>query len=71
MVNTNNELSLNDLSDDTFLKAIKDGEFCLVLGAGFSHGLKNKTRSEFDDEKFIPLVKDFVSLTNRKFKTYF
>jgi len=65
------KLILNDLKNETFFNALKGGEFCLVLGAGFSYGLKNKTQSEFDDEKFIPIVTDFISLTKRKFNTSF
>lgn len=71
MTDANIELSLNDLSNDSFFKALRNGDFCLVLGAGFSYGLKNNSQSKFDDEKFIPISKDFVSLTNRKFKTSF
>lgn len=71
MEEAKNELTLNDLSNDTFFKALRNGEFCLVLGAGFSYGLKNKSQSEYDDEKFIPTGKDFVSLTNRRFNTFF
>jgi len=71
MPDTSKELTLKDLSNDSFFNALKNGEYCLVLGAGFSYGLKNKSQSEFDDEKFIPIVRDFVSLTIRKFKTSF
>jgi hypothetical protein len=62
--------------DKEFLQGLHSGEFCLVLGAGFSFGLKNKTNpgdlknfkcipySQFSN---IPLASDYVSLTNAIF----
>ena len=49
-----NLLTFNDL---------KDGNFILVLGAGFSYGVNNQN-GEFNT---IPTAVQFISLTNRKF----
>ena len=69
---------LKDLEDDEeFFEGLRSGEFCLVLGAGFSYGLKNKTSNDqiplkeeelsYDLYKNIPLAKDFIFITNQLF----
>jgi len=60
------EISLESLKcDKSFFKDIKEGKYVLVLGAGFSFGLPNKSGGT------IPIVKEFVEVTNKKFATTF
>jgi hypothetical protein len=70
-------ITFNDLANDQeFLQGLSGGEFCLVLGAGFSYGLKNATTPDdlqgfpgisYEDHRVIPLSKDFIYLTNALF----
>ncbi len=69
MENIFKELTLDDLNNEDFFNSIKEEEFILVLGAGFSFGLKNKSKSDFDDERYIPVVEDFIKMTSRRFST--
>lgn len=63
------EINLNDLKNEHFFRSLREGGFVLVLGAGFSFGLKNATGSSSEDEMNIPISKNFVRLTNRLFET--
>ncbi len=58
------EIKLEDLEmDEAFFSSLREEKFILVLGAGFSYGLPNKAGSH------IPIVTQFVDLTNEKFHT--
>lgn len=71
-------MNLKDLAkDNSFLKGLSKGEFCLVIGAGFSINLKNKTKPDslkgfkninYEDHKYIPLATNYVSITNAIFE---
>ncbi|MFN8356728.1 MAG: DnaA/Hda family protein [Spirosomataceae bacterium] len=64
-MNAIKEITLDDLSKDfSFFNDLKGGNFVLVLGAGFSYGLKNRAGSD------IPIVIQFVEITNTKFGSY-
>ena len=63
-------------SDNNFLEDLRKGEYCLVLGAGFSKGLINKTTPDslsniidipYNEHETIPLVTAYIRLTNRIF----
>ena len=63
-------------NDKPFFDGLRKGEYCLVLGAGFSFGLKNKTspdsllkieRISYNEFDSIPLVNAYVPLTNKIF----
>ncbi len=57
------EITLENLtSDKSFFKDLADGDFVLVLGAGFSWGIENQ--SEIFET--IPIVKQFTNLTQEK-----
>ena len=70
-------MTLEELhSDNNFLEDLRKGEYCLVLGAGFSNGLKNKTTPDsissikdipYKEHKTIPLVSAYIKLTNKIF----
>ncbi|MBK6915419.1 MAG: SIR2 family protein [Ignavibacteriales bacterium] len=49
--------------DNSFFDDLREGHFCLVLGAGFSFGVKNKNK-EFST---IPTAEQFIKFTNEKF----
>ena len=63
-------------SDKNFLDDLRKGRYCLVLGAGFSKGLKNKSTPDslssikditYKEHETIPLVSAYISLTNKIF----
>lgn len=63
--------------NEAFFNDLKNGKFVLVLGAGFSLGIKNNTKEfllpkemniSYEIHKNIPLSKDFYELTNLIFK---
>ena len=65
--------------DEQFIQGLHSGKFCLVLGAGFSYGLKNRTTPEslnavenipYETFKSIPIATSYVSLTNDIFKSH-
>jgi len=70
-------MTIEDISSDSlFLDGLRKGEYCLVLGAGFSFGLKNRTSPDslpkfesitHNEFYSIPLVNAYVSLTNKVF----
>ncbi len=74
-------MTFDELSSDSgFLDGLRKGEYCLVLGAGFSVKLKNKTAPgslsgiadiPFDEFRSIPLVGAYVNLTNKIFSGKF
>lgn len=47
--------------DSSFFEGLKEKGFCLVLGAGFSYGIKNQCESKTAVN--IPLSSDFIELT--------
>src|SRR5258705_13943724 len=56
------EITLNDLiADESFFNDLREGNYILVLGAGFSFGIPSMA------ELPIPVVKEFVKITNNKF----
>jgi len=67
-------MTITELKEDkNFLKGLRKGEYCLVLGAGFSFGLKNKTTVaslskiealQYSEYKNIPLINAYIQLTN-------
>ncbi len=54
------EIKIEDL-DDSFFSDLRDGNFILVLGAGFSFGVPNKAGGT------IPIGEQFVKLTKERF----
>jgi hypothetical protein len=59
-------LTLDDLSkDEEFFKGLREGGFVLVLGTGFSYGIKNRS----GECPTIPLANDFAKYTARRFGT--
>ena len=67
-------MKIEDLDNDMpFLEGLRNGEFCLVLGAGFSFGLekdqrlKNKTRHSNPLYQNIPLTEEFIEITKLEF----
>ncbi|RYZ88313.1 MAG: hypothetical protein EOP04_09670, partial [Proteobacteria bacterium] len=71
-------MTFEELSNDTsFLKGLQQREFCLVLGAGFSFGLKNSTdpnstgikHLDYARHSNIPLVSSYIELTNAIFNS--
>lgn len=61
-----NNLTFEELKNDkTFIDGLRNEDFVLILGAGFSYGVKNKSHhADFDT---IPLGFNFLKLTNTKF----
>lgn len=71
-------MTLQELKNDcNFFKNLTEGKYCLVLGAGFSYGVpcKYKDTSHFlnttSGKPTLPVVKDYVSVTNMKFSENF
>jgi hypothetical protein len=72
-----NEETINEFKpDQDFFEDLKKGKFVLVLGAGFSHGIKNCIKDNdlpkafnipYEKYKNIPISKDFNTLTNLLF----
>jgi len=62
--------------DEDFFRGLRRGEFCLVLGAGFSYGLKNSAdenalpnqKIAYELCKDIPLAGKFIEITNQLFE---
>jgi len=74
MNDTAKEITLEELEeDDSFFEGLRNEEFCLVLGAGFSFGIKNKTKQndivglDYDIHKNIPLTGQFKLITQKIF----
>ncbi|MCF7918883.1 MAG: hypothetical protein K9N06_03095 [Candidatus Cloacimonetes bacterium] len=64
--NKSKPMLLTDLLDDqSFFEDLKNEKYCLVLGAGFSFGIKNRFNSECPQENTIPIVSDFIELTKK------
>ncbi len=60
------EINITDLAkDESFLDDIREGNFVLVLGAGFSYGIASKNI----ECKTIPTAEQFIRFTNEKFVT--
>jgi hypothetical protein len=49
------------VANDSFFNELRNGDYVLVLGAGFSYGIPNRSGGT------IPVVKEFVALSNKKF----
>ncbi|MCK9641365.1 MAG: NACHT domain-containing protein [Prolixibacteraceae bacterium] len=74
---TNTEIAIADFKpNQEFYEDLKGGKFVLVLGAGFSYGIKNSTSKHdlpkefnihYDTYKNIPVSKNFNQLTNLLF----
>jgi hypothetical protein len=60
--------------NDSFFEDLKNGNFVLVLGAGYSYGIdnnnriKNKTNHSNPVYQNIPLASEFVGITNIEYK---
>ena len=58
-----NIIRLNEL-DDSFFAGLREGDFILVLGAGFSYGVPNKAGGTIPlGTKFAQITKDRFGLT--------
>jgi len=74
---TNTEIKIADfIPNQDFFEDLKRGKFVLVLGAGFSYGIKNSTTEydlpkefniNYNSFKNIPVSKEFNQLTNLLF----
>lgn len=66
MEDLSKQITLENLKKDSFfLNGLFNGDFCLVLGAGFSQGVKNQTNiPEYDT---IPVSNQFIKITKKEF----
>ena len=72
------EISIDDFNPNRdFFEDLRKGKFVLILGAGFSYGIKNSTKEtdlvkefniQYEKHKYIPISKDFTNLTNLLFQ---
>lgn len=57
-------LGFDDLErDGEFMNGLRNRAYCLIIGAGFSYGIRNQMNSEREADNYIPLSDHFVEIS--------